>query len=339
MNKNKMIMAAIGGVALAAVLVFVFLAMNARSAAAETRKDIRDELRDEQEMLEAATAPTQESVDRLKANAREIRAWRAKTFELLSAGDVEIDKGASATAFKAIMIDDARALSKLPGGVEGKIVAENFDFGFKSFINEPNIPTDAELPTLKRQWAEVKSMVEMLASCGIVGIREIAVAAPPKAPEAATDAKRSGRGGRKAAEPAKPPYEELGYTVRFSARPAAVAKALNAFTASRHLMFVQQMALEREQDMLREMLGGGKKEEAGTGRRRRRQRPQAEEKSAEGEGEEVVRKGLVTDPQIESPILVTLKIKTVDFGTNGAGAAAEKPAAADNTDEDKEDEE
>lgn len=333
MNKNKMIMAAIGGIALAAVLVFVFLAMNARSAAAETRGDIRDELRDEQEMLEAETAPTQESVDRLAANAKEIRAWRAKTLELLSAGDVVVDKSASATAFKAIMIDDARALSKLPGGVEGRIVAENFDFGFKSFINEPNIPTDAELPTLKRQWAEVKSMVETLASCGVVGIREIIVAAVPKASEA----KRPGK-GRNAAEPAKPPYEELGYTVRFAARPAAVAKALNAFTASRHLMFVQEMALEREQDMLREMLGGGKKEEAGGGRRRRR-RQQVEEKTAEGEGEEVARKGLVTDPQVESPILVTLKVKTIDFGTNGTGAAAEKPAAADNTDEDKEDEE
>ena len=103
-------------------------------------------------------------------------------------------------------------------------------------------------------------------------------------------------------------------------------------------MFVQEMALEREQDMLREMLGGGKKEEASGGRRRRR-RQQVEEKTAEGEGEEVARKGLVTDPQVESPILVTLKVKTIDFGTNGTGAAAEKPAAADNTDEDKEDEE
>lgn len=342
MNKNKIIMAAVGGVAGVAVLAFGYLAYAAWAEKGETLERVESERSNANRILSSAVPPTQESLDRINANAKEVSDWRAATREILAAGDVAVDKNASATSFKAEMGEDARALSKLPGGAEGKIVRDGFDFGFKSYIIDGNIPAEATLPTLKRQWAEIKAMVELLSAAGAVELQSVEVAAAEKKAEAPKEPPKRGFGARRtqqAAEPAKPAYETLNYVLKFTARPLAVVKALNAFAASEHLMYVQDLALVREKDMLGEMLGAGKKEQEASSKRRGRRGKAAEQQPAEGEGEEVSRKGLVTDPQIEAPFVVTLKVKTIDFGTNGSTATAdEQPAAAAQNDE-KEDEE
>lgn len=339
MNKNKIIMAAIGGVALLAVLVFGYLAFSAWSEKGETLERVESERSNANRILSSAVPPTQASLDRINANTKLITGWRDDTRELLAAGDVVIDRNASATSFKATMGEDARALAKLPGGVDGKIVRDGFDFGFKSYIIDGNIPPEATLPELKRQWAEVKMIVELLSASGAVEVQGIEVAAAEKKVEQPAEPVKRGFGSRRAkkpAEPAKPAFEKMNYNVKFTARPLAVVKALNAFAASEHLMYVEGLTLNREKDMLGDMLGAGKKEqETGKSSRRRRGR-KTEEQAAEEEGEEVSRKGLVTDPVIESPFIVTLKVQTIDFGTNGT-TAEEKPAEA-KADE-KEDEE
>ena len=331
MNKNKMIMAAIGGVALVVVLAFGTLAVLAHSEVKAKRAETRENVEQIEEMMNAKIAPTMESVKDLQRNARVYDAWRTNTLAELVRGDVALDRNSSGMAFKSAMIEDARALAKLPGGVQGRIVAENFDFGFKSYISESAVPSAAGLGALKRQWAEVKEMVRLLAQSGVVEIKSIEPPKPAEAAKAPAPERKPARRGKQPAEAEKPVYEEFEYTLVFTARPLALVKALNAFADAPHITFVRGLSFERESDMLRDMLGGGKKkDEAGPGRRRRRAKA-VEEKPEEGE--EVARKGLVTDPQIEAPFVVTLKVATVDFGTNGAAAAAGK------TDEDKEDEE
>lgn len=331
MNRNKIIMAAIGGIALVAVLVFGYLAFAAWSERDETRDSVDTERSNANRILSSAIPPTQASLDRINANTKLIADWRGETREQLAAGDLVIDKDSSATSFKATMAEDARALAKLPGGVEGKIVRDGFDFGFKSYIIAGDIPTEASLPALKRQWAEIKSMVGLLSACGVVEVQAIEVAAAEEKKAAPTPERpKKGFGSKKPAQPVevKPAFETMAYTVKFAARPLALVKVLNAFAASEHLMYVEDVSFVREKDMLGEMLGAGKKEQEASGRKRRRPR-KTEEQPAEGEGEEIARKGLVTDPQLESPFIVTLKIKTIDFGTNGLSEAS---ALADKAD-------
>lgn len=343
MNRNKIIMAAIGGVALVLVLAFGYLAFDAWSEAGETRENIAADRDNVNRILSSAVPPTQDSLNLIQANTKSIALWRETAREQLAEGDVTVDRNASATSFKAMMSEDARALSKLPGGAEGKLVRDGFDFGFKSYIIDGNIPAENILPALKRQWAEVKGMVELLSSCGIVELQSVEVAAAEAKVEEPKEAPKPKFGKKRPqqAEPVKPAYETMDYTVRFTARPLAVVKTLNAFAASEHLMYVRDVALVREKDMLGDVLGLGKKDQDAGARssRRRRGRAKAEEQPAEGaEGEEVSRKGLVTDPLIESPFIVTLKVQTIDFGTNG-DATAEKPAENGAKTEQKEEEE
>ncbi|MGN0854047.1 MAG: hypothetical protein ACI4R9_00845 [Kiritimatiellia bacterium] len=338
MNRNKIIMAALGGVALAVVLVFGGLAYSAWSEQRETRERIASERSNANRILSSAIPPTQASLDGIGANTKLFADWRGETHDLLVMGDIAIDRDASATAFKATMAEDARMLEKLPGGADGRIVRDGFDFGFKSYIIAGDIPAEATLPALKRQWAEIKAMVELLAACGIVELQSLEVAPVETKAAPPPERPKKGFGSKKAAQPVevRPAFETMGYTVRFTARPLALVKVLNAFATAEHLMYIEDLAFVREKDMLGEMLGAGKKEqESGARRGRRRGRRTEEQPPAEGEGgEEVARKGLVTDPQLEAPFVVTLRIRTFDFGTNGAAA----PVAADKAEE-KEDEE
>lgn len=341
MNKNKTIMAAIGGIALVAALVFGYLAFAAWSERGETRERVADERSNANRILSSAVPPTQESLTRINANTKAYADWRDATRALLAEGDVVIDRNASATSFKAAMGDDARALAKLPGGAEGKIVRDGFDFGFKSYIIDGNIPDEKSLPLLKRQWAEVKAMVEILSASGAVELLGVEVSEAPKKAEEPKEQPRRGFGARRqaAAEPAKPAFETVNYTLRFTARPLAVVKTLNAFAASAHLMYVEDLSLVREKDMLGEMLGAGKKEaEAGGRRSRARRGRRNEEEQQAAEGEEQARKGLVTDPQIEAPFVVTLRVATIDFGTNGAPADAADADGKGKSDEKEEEE-
>lgn len=344
MNKNKIIMAAIGGIALVAVLVFGYLAFAAWSERGETCERVADERSNANRILSSAVPPTQASLTRINANTKTYADWRDATRARLAEGDIVIDRSASATSFKATMGEEARALAKLPGGAEGRIVREGFDFGFKSYIIDGNIPDEKSLPALKRQWAEVKAMIEILSASGAVEVQGVEVAAAPKAVEAPKAPPRRGFGARRQAaaeEAVKPAFEKMNYTLRFTARPLAVVKTLNAFAASAHLMYVENLSLVREKDMLAEMLGAGKKEAETGGRRSRGRRGRrTEEEQQPAEGEENARKGLVTDPLIEPPFIVTLKVATIDFGTNGASATAVESDAGDKSKSDeKEDEE
>ncbi len=169
----------------------------------------------------------------------------------------------------------------------------------------------------------------------------VEVSEAPKKAEEPKEQPRRGFGARRqaAAEPAKPAFETVNYTLRFTARPLAVVKTLNAFTASAHLMYVEDLSLVREKDMLGEMLGAGKKEaEAGGRRSRARRGRRNEEEQQAAEGEEQARKGLVTDPQIEAPFVVTLRVATIDFGTNGAPADAADADGKGKSDEKEEEE-
>lgn len=336
MNKNQITMAAIGGVALVAVLAAGYLAYSAWAEKGEKAEDLESAQANVRRINSSAIAPRQESVAAIDANSKLLEEWRAQVLALASAGDLAEDPAATPESFKRKMVTEAAELAKLPGGVEGSIVRSDFDFGFKDYILGGSMPSREQLKAVQRQWAEVGMFVKLLSRCGVREIKSIAVGAAVAATPPEEEPKRGGRNARKNAKPeaeVREPATAQGYTIEFTAMPAAFVRAIDACTMVERFIVVDGFSFAKTRDTLREKLEGQDgKSEVGGGRRPRREssrrRPLAIEAEPAQEGaEESGKKGLVTDPELDEPLAVTLKLKTYDFGTAASAAAEPGPEA------------
>ena len=337
MNRNKIIMSAIGGAALLGAAVTGYFLYSASDEQEMKVEDLDVAKSSVTRISGAKVAPTEASVAAIVSNRMVLASWRGEALALASVGDFRVDPDMTSEAFKRLIVEGARDLSKLPGGVVGRLVKEDFGFGFKDFVTGSALPDRAKVPLLQRQWREICLFAETLSACGAVELVDVEVVETAAQPEPTPEPARGRRRGRKAAEEDKPdPVTVQAYVLKFTARPAALVKTINAFATAERFVVIDDFDFARESDVLQERMGGDKdKESASGGRRRGRRGRQIEAESAEGE--ENNKKGLVTDPEIDPPFVVTMKLTTFDFG-NAAPEAQKEGAAADGSDS-KEDEE
>ena len=339
LSKNQIVMLAIGGVALVASAVLGYLAFSAYSAKSEAADAAESDSAAVRALLGAAISPDTASIAAVKKNSDALAGWTEAALSTASAGDRAVEADVNEAAFKQKLVDEARALSSLPGGVEGKIVKPDFAFGFPDFVTGDKLPEKEKLPQLQRQWADIRTTVELLAGCGIVEISRIepVLAKQPQAGEQQKDAKSNRRQRRRRdAEEEKPAYTEEKYAIDFRAKPAALVKVVNALATSQRFFVVETLDFAREGDMIGKALGEGDKrgatEQQSSRPRRRRRGDQTgfgEEKPADGAEESD--NGVVNDPEKEEPFLVHAVVATYDFGLAVKPVADEsaEPAAAE----------
>ena len=339
LSKNQIVMLAIGGVALVASAVLGYLAFSAYSAKSEAADASESDSAAVRALLGAAISPDAASTKAVKDNSAALAGWTEAALSTASAGDRAVEADVNEAAFKQKLVDEARALSSLPGGVEGKIVKPDFAFGFPDFVTGDKLPEKEKLPQLQRQWADIRTVVEALADCGIVEIVRVEpiLAKQPQASEQQKDAKTNRRQRRrKDVEEVKPAYTEEKYAIDFRAKPAALVKVVNARATSHRFFVVETLDFAREGDMIGKALGEGDKrgaaEQQSSRPRRRRRGDQTgfgEEKPADGAEESD--NGVVNDPEKEEPFLVHAVVATYDFGLAVKPVADEsaEPAAAE----------
>lgn len=332
MNKNKIILCAIGGVAAVATLVIGYLTYSAWEEKEENLESLEAMKNNVRRIATAKIAPSQASVDAIDENRKNLAIWFESAFEVVSRGDRSFPAGVSQAEFRNQLREEADQKREKPGCDGGKLVDENFDFGFKDILMDGKIPAQSDIPVLQRQWDDIKFFVDTLSECGVVKFESIERSAPAKE-EPAPEPPPRARGGRQpaATEPAKPLADSQNYTIVFKARPLAFVKAVNAFAAAEHFTVVDSFSFYRAEDKLDAVLGGKDKDASASSSRRgrgRRGRAAAQEEAEQpGEGD-VKKKGLVIDPAQDTPFTVTMKISTYDFGTK-AGEAVN--AAAEGT--------
>jgi len=314
MNKNKIAMAVIGGVAAALALVAGVLIWMEDDSQAE----FRDELEAQVARRDRNSSAKKETEDAYRANAKALSDWAERAHGFVSEQGVRsTDTSQDPAAFKQQMVEDARAFSKLPEESSSKIVKEDFDFGYRQYIGKEGaeIPKREDLPRLQREWYDIVRFTDILVKCGaaeLVGVKIAEKAAPE--PQGA-------RGGRRPAQQQKDPSAaypstESTYVFTFLARPAALVRVLNALAADDRFFAVDAMTFEQASDPLVQMLGGDKEKEQGRrGGRRRRRGAEAEEPAPEADGDaaEIARKGLVTDPATCTPFTVNMTVSTLEF--------------------------
>ena len=349
MSKNQIVMVAIGGVTLVAAAVLGYLAFDSYSAKGEAIDEREGAVSSVQRLLRADVSPIKESELAYKKNSDTLAGWTEAALATAAVGDKAVKDNVNPAAFKQKLVDEARTLSELPGGVDGKVMKDVSAFGFPDFVSGDKLPEQAMLPQLQRQWGDVCYMVEKLQSCGVVEIVKIAPAASSsQAAQVQKEEKpKKGKKKQKNAEEEKPVYTIEKYDVLFRAKPTALVKSVNTLATCDRFIVIESMSMAREGDMIAAALGEGEKAQAAAaqpsgGRRRRRSRDAVEqEQSAEEAGSE--KKGVATDPEQESPFLVTLVVSTYDFGSakkeDQIGEAGVSPAPAEAESPSKEDEE
>lgn len=325
MNKTKTILAAVGGVTLAAVAgagFFAWSAASARTAALEGDEstDGLETVREKAERLMAKPVfPSAESVRALTEARDAVNAWKEEAFGLASRGDRRLAPTTDA-AFKEFIVSDARRLQALPAGADKKTLAATFDFGpFKPYISEGKMPEQAELKELQRKWDDVSTLIEMLSEAGVDEVTGVEL----KAPETPKEDARTAKKGKKPKAKVKAKIEPTGvqpvshtYVITCRMRPGSLVKSLNALAAGERFTVVKDFTIRRESDTVALGLEGEKKEETSapkTGRRRRRgaavAEPAAEKKEKAGDSLVTV----VTDPAAEAPFETRLTVEVCDF--------------------------
>ena len=91
MNKNKIIMASIGGVGLLAALVVGYLAYDGMSEKAEKLDDLETKKSQVKSINSGKISPEQAAVEAIDANRKKLAEWRAGAFALASRGDIGVN--------------------------------------------------------------------------------------------------------------------------------------------------------------------------------------------------------------------------------------------------------
>ena len=353
LSKNQIVMLAIGGVALVAAAALGYLAFSAYSAKSEAAESAKSDSSAVQSLYRAAISPDAASVAAINKNRDALAGWTEAALSTASAGDRSIASDVNEAAFKQKLVDEARTLSGLPGGVDGKIMKDVSAFGFPDLVTGDKLPDKAMLPRLQRLWGDVCILVKTLSDCGVIEVVRIEPAAaqqPAQATAEPKDTKKSKKRKKKDAEEEKPVYTEEKYAIDFRAKPAALVKVANALATLERFTIVETFDFAREGDMIGKALGEGEKRGAGEQqptRSRRKRREQAEfgADAAVQEATAETGKGVVSDPAKEDPFLVRAIVATYDFGsgakTSDAASAEsdesdEKPTEADGVKEEKE---
>ena len=320
MNKSKIILASIGGVTLVVSLALAYFIWSAMSERSERLDELDGAEQSLSNMMRLPVNPSPEAIKAYKENAESYVNWKDEAQKLVTTGDMIFEQ-TTPPALKAAMVAEARRLAALPGGVDGAIVQPDFAFGFKEFVLDGNMPAEADVAKIQREWYDMSVVVEALSKSGVIEITDLVLtgAAPAPAPEQQAEGNRRQRKGGKTAAKSKAAEKGEGpavtrLRVEFRAMPPALVAVANSLMVSRRFIVVDDMTFSRERDELSEKLGGeGKKPaeaQAGrTGRRGRRARQDDAEESAGAD----VQSGIVTDPQTAPALRVSMTISVYDF--------------------------
>ena len=325
MNKTKIILAGIGGAVGLAVLTmayFTWSSYSAKTAAAEGDDEegvdgLETVMSKAESLSRKAVYPCAASLAAIESNQAAVVAWQKEATELATRGDRAFEKTTPAQ-FKTDIVNDAKRLATLPGGVAGKLVKPDFAFGpFKDFIAEGKMPAEAQLAELQRRWDDVATVVEILSTNGVAELVDVQFKAAAQ-DEAKKDRKdkrnpKDKKGKKAAASGAEP--AAYTYVFTFATKPTGFVKVMNALAVAERFIAVDDFSFARPKDALAEELGDADKKagaaQASGGRRGRRRGAVVEEKKDEEKKDK--KGGIVTDPMLDAPLTVTLTATVCDF--------------------------
>jgi len=329
MKNPKILLSVIGGLTAVLALVLGWLIWSDASARTENTEALDEAIAQADRLVRLPVRPGPAAITAVNSNRTAYATWRTETLAAISRGDRTFEP-VTPPAFKTYLVAEARRLSSLPGAAAGKLVKPDFPFGFKDYITGGVLPTLADLPRLQREWSDISTVVELLATNGVSEILDVRVAAAAAAPADEQGSKADKRKNRKRAKAAadeafKPDITR--FTVDFLARPEALVSFVNGAAAATRYIVIEDFRFAREKDVLVEELGGEEKSAAAPAAGGRRSRRRAAAVQAEATAAEAPKTGVVTDPATAAPLKVTMVFAVYDFRSAGQKAETEGKGA------------
>jgi len=328
MNKTRIILAATGGGIALAVLVLAVLTWMAfadRTAAFEGGEEgagLEGAVSQVARLMAKKPYPSVENKKRLDANRQIVEDWCAAVRKDVSRGDWCAIAGCTPAQFKEQLATDVKGMLALKGPSKEPVVKPDFGFGpFRDYLAD-KMPSADQLPRLQRQWYDLTSLVDLLATNGVAQITDLQVVdrAAAEAAKAAEDAKGKKKTKKAKANKAKAdagatkePSVET-YRLSFVASASVLAEVLRVLSFQERFTVVEDFGFVRERDAISAALGGGseKKEAvAATGRRGRRRAAREESEKTDAAAEK--KNAVVFDPAADSAVKADLTVSVYDF--------------------------
>lgn len=334
MTKQQMIGAACGGVFVlcaGALGWFLYDAISVRSEAEERLDSEREAFR---QFNQASVFPSKKSIDSVKSNETSYTEWHASALELAARGDSAPSAAEEPSVFKQRLQAEVRRLSELPGGVDGRLCASGFLFGFEQYLGENGtLPQESDVPRLAVQLDTISHVVDLFGAAGIYEVTSLQRLSQKSEEEEDSSKAKNKKGAKKAADEDAPQMTCLEYAFEFTARPAAFVKVFNALTADPRFIVVKKLSFRQSSDTIVDRLAAVESAAAqaasaqagasSSSSRRRRRRAEAEEEQAQAPAAEKTVDRLVSDPETDAPVRVSFVLAVYDFG-RGAKAVADK---------------
>ena len=327
MKKTTMAMCAVGGATGAIVLTLGILSLQAMSSGGELAIERSNLEEPAKTMASAPVAPTDAALKAIAANKAVVDKWLEESFAFVSRGDMAIEKNVSPERFKQTMLAEAAKMSALPGGNGGHMVREGFGFAFSDYIVGGAMPEIAKLPLMQRRWEDVKFIVETMSAAGVAELLDITAVEETRPREQPRD-ERPPKNKRKAkqneAQAAAPAYTSQTYDFKFLAKPAAMTRFFNALASAKRFVAADSFSFGRETDDILESVADDDAKDAAlrnkqSGGRKAALRAAALRREAAAgrasETREGPKSGIATDPMLEKPLLATMRVLILDFGT------------------------
>ena len=339
MSKGKTIACVSGGLFFVAVAALGYLLYDAYSTRVETEGELEDAKGTFDGHYSASVFPSKKSIASVKSNETEYAAWLKVAHNVAARGDKSFSQNESPAAFKQRLQDEARRLRALPGGLEGKIVAPNFMFGFGKYLDPEHgvLPDSADVQRLAVQLDTISHLTEVFSKNDAVELRDVTCVEPAKSGDDDEEARKPRKGAKKkkaAADDEAPQVTSFDYRISLIVRPAAFVDVLNALTSDVRFTVVKSLAFRETADMIVEKMNAAdaalaKKDAPSSSRRRRRRMVQDE--PAEEDSEKKADR-LIVDPELDAPVQMDMLLSVYDFG----GIAQKAADASDAKTPDKE---
>ena len=297
---------------------FMFSAMGAKNDAAEARNQAYKEL---QGIYSSKVFPNDENIARVKQDEKALELWLGTASNLVHKGDLHVEKE-TPPSFKQKLQSTVRSLSAHPGSVNGKVVANGFNFGFDKYLGESaSLPMQEHVDHLTQQLVIIDMICKELYAAKIMALEKVereAFEEQGTVQKAQEDTGRNNKRRRrdepaghavKAAVASRPSPSSDSFTKQrfsfvFKARPDAFVDALNRLAAMDLFVVVAETEFRKTDDPLTKREGKKKdKEDAAAGTAAAAVDP-ATVPHAER---------IVTDPELEPPVSVKLDIDVFSF--------------------------
>ncbi len=327
LNKQQMIGAVGAGVFVLLAGGMGYMLWDAMSQRMEAEENLEMQMDTFRRYNSAAVFPSKKSIADVESNKVSYVSWQKMAMAMAARGD-RSQAMETPPIFKQRLQSEVRRLADLPGGVDGKICAPTFLFGFEQYLGEGGVlPSQEEVGRLATQLDLIVHTVDMLAEAGILEVQSVQRVAPVKTEDGEERQSSRKKGKKKAADSEEESKTTcLDYAIDFTTRPSALVTALNRLTSDTRFITIKKFSFKQTADQIVDRLAAVEAAEAsknqpnaGTSSRRRRRGAAAEEEKAEAP-KKVDR--LVVDPELDAPILVSVVLSVYDFGHASAGEAA-----------------